>query len=103
MALVEAVADGRIDVIGSFHTPQDEEAKRLPFEVAAPGAVGLETLLPAAMRLYHQGGVGLAQLWRALSLNPATRLGLPGGRLAAGTPAADRSATSEKPATTGAD
>ncbi|WP_112875084.1 dihydroorotase [Paracoccus endophyticus] len=87
MALVEAVADGRIDVIGSFHTPQDEEAKRLPFEVAAPGAVGLETLLPAAMRLYHQGGVGLAQLWRALSLNPATRLGLPGGRLAAGTPA----------------
>ncbi|HMM10423.1 MAG TPA: amidohydrolase family protein, partial [Paracoccus solventivorans] len=71
MAMVEAVAEGRIDVIGSFHTPQDEEAKRLPFEVAAPGAVGLETLLPAAMRLYHQGGVGLAQLWRAMSLNPA--------------------------------
>ena len=39
LALVEAVAEGRIDVIGSFHTPQDEEAKRLPFEVAAPGAV----------------------------------------------------------------
>lgn len=87
LALVEAVAEGRIDVIGSFHTPQDEEAKRLPFEVAAPGAVGLETLLPAAMRLYHQGGVGLAQLWRALSLNPAKRLGLDGGRLAIGAPA----------------
>ncbi|HRO15278.1 MAG TPA: dihydroorotase, partial [Paracoccus sp. (in: a-proteobacteria)] len=43
MAMVEAVADGRIDVIGSFHTPQDEEAKRLPYEVAAPGAGGLET------------------------------------------------------------
>jgi len=84
LALVEAVAEGRIDVIGSFHTPQDEEAKRLPFEVAAPGAVGLETLLPAAMRLYHQGGVGLAQLWRAMSLNPAWRLGLDGGRLAIG-------------------
>ena len=81
------VAEGRIDVIGSFHTPQDEEAKRLPFEVAAPGAVGLETLLPAAMRLYHQGGVGLAQLWRAMSLNPAKRLGLDGGRLAIGAPA----------------
>lgn len=87
LALVEAVAEGRIDVIGSFHTPQDEEAKRLPFEVAAPGAVGLETLLPAAMRLYHQGGVGLAQLWRAMSLNPAQRLGLDGGRLAIGAPA----------------
>lgn len=84
LALVEAVAEGRIDVIGSFHTPQDEEAKRLPFEVAAPGAVGLETLLPAAMRLYHGGGVGLAQLWRAMSLNPARRLGLEGGRLAIG-------------------
>ncbi len=87
MAMVEAVAEGRIDVIGSFHTPQDEEAKRLPFEVAAPGAVGLETLLPAAMRLYHQGGVGLAQLWRAMSLNPAQRLGLDAGRLAVGAPA----------------
>ncbi|SDL88517.1 dihydroorotase [Paracoccus chinensis] len=87
LALVEAVAEGRIDVIGSFHTPQDEEAKRLPFEVAAPGAVGLETLLPAAMRLYHQGGVGLAQLWRAMSLNPAKRLELEGGRLAIGAPA----------------
>ena len=57
------------------------------FEAAAPGAVGLETLLPAAMRLYHQGGIGLPQLWRALSLNPAGRLGLPGGRLSAGAPA----------------
>lgn len=87
LAMVEAVADGRIDVIGSFHTPQDEEAKRLPYEVAAPGAVGLETLLPAAMRLYHQGGVTLSQLWRALSLNPANRLGLQGGRLSVGSPA----------------
>ncbi|AXC48774.1 dihydroorotase [Paracoccus suum] len=87
VAMIEAVADGRIDVIGSFHTPQDEESKRLPFAAAAPGAVGLETLLPAAMRLYHQGGLSLPQLWRAMSLNPARRLGLPGGRLTAGAPA----------------
>ena len=87
MALVEAVASGQIDVIGSFHTPQDEEAKRLPYEMAAPGAVGLQTLLPAAMRLYHQGGVTLAQLWRALALNPARRLGLDTGRLGMGAPA----------------
>ncbi len=86
-AMVQAVADGAIDVIASFHTPQDEESKRLPFEAAAPGAVGLQTLLPAAMRLYHQGGLSLPQLWRAMSLNPARRLGLPGGRLSAGAPA----------------
>ena len=86
-ALVEALADGRIDVIGSFHTPQDEEEKRLPFEEAAPGAVGLETLLPAAMQLYHGGHLSLPALWRALSLNPARLLGLAAGRLAPGAPA----------------
>ena len=87
LVMVEAVAEGVIDVIASFHTPQDEESKRLPFEAAAPGAVGLQTLLPAAMRLYHQGGLSLPQLWRAMSLNPAKRLGLPGGRLTVGAPA----------------
>lgn len=86
-AMVQAVADGSIDVIASFHTPQDEESKRLPFEAAAPGAVGLQTLLPAAMRLYHQGGLSLPQLWRALTLNPARRLGLEAGRLANRAPA----------------
>lgn len=85
-AVVAAVASGLIDVIASFHTPLDEESKRLPFEEAAPGAVGLQTLLPAAMRLYHSGDLSLPQLWRALSLNPARRLGLPGGRLGPGAP-----------------
>ena len=87
IAMIEAVASGLIDVIASFHTPQDEESKRLPFAEAAPGAVGLQTLVPAAMRLYQQGGLSLPQLWRAMSLNPARRLGLPGGRLSAGAPA----------------
>lgn len=87
MAMVEAVASGLIDVIGSFHTPADEESKRLPFEEAASGAVGLETLLPAALRLVHGGHLTLPQLFRALSLNPARRLGLEGGRLAVGAPA----------------
>ncbi|MFT3971964.1 MAG: dihydroorotase [Amaricoccus sp.] len=87
MALVEALAAGELDIVGSFHTPQDEEEKRLPFEEAAPGAVGLETLLPAAMQLVHGGHLGLPALWRALALNPAKLLGLPGGRLEAGAPA----------------
>ena len=87
LAMVQAVADGVIDVIGSFHTPADEESKRLPFEEAASGAVGLQTLLPAALRLYHAGQLDLATLFRALSLNPAKRLGLPQGRLGEGAPA----------------
>ena len=87
LAMVQAVADGVIDVIGSFHTPADEESKRLPFEEAASGAVGLQTLLPAALRLYHAGHLDLPTLFRALALNPARRLGLPQGRLAEGAPA----------------
>ncbi|UWQ07385.1 dihydroorotase [Aliiroseovarius crassostreae] len=87
VAMIEAVASGLVDVVSSFHTPQDEESKRLPFEEAASGAVGLETLLPAAMRVVHSGLIDLPAIWRAMSLNPARLLGLPGGRLAPGAPA----------------
>ncbi|WP_397543611.1 dihydroorotase [Roseovarius salis] len=87
MAVVEAVRTGLIDIISSMHTPQDEESKRLPFEEAASGAVALETLLPAAMRLYHAGNLTLPELFRALALNPARRLGLDGGRICPGAPA----------------
>jgi dihydroorotase len=86
-AMIDAVASGLIDVICSMHSPQDEESKRLPFEEAAAGAVGLETLLPAVMRLHHSDGLSLPLLWRAMALNPAKRLGLPSGRLALGAPA----------------
>ncbi|WP_424928503.1 dihydroorotase [Amaricoccus tamworthensis] len=87
LAMVEAVASGLIDIISSMHTPQDEESKRLPFHEAASGAVGLETLLPAALRLYHADALDLPTLFRALSLNPSKRLGLPTGRLTVGAPA----------------
>jgi len=87
IAVVEAVASGLIDIISSMHTPQDEESKRLPFEEAASGAVALETFLPAAMRLVHADMIDLPTLWRAMSYNPAKRLGLPQGRLSEGAPA----------------
>lgn len=86
-AIIAALADGKIDVVASFHTPADEESKRLPFEEAAAGAVALETFLPAAMRLYHGGHIDLPSLFRAMSLNPARRLGLPQGRISEGAPA----------------
>ncbi len=87
LTVVDAVATGLIDIISSMHTPQDEESKRLPFEEAASGAVALETLLPAALRLVHAGHLDLPQLFRALAFNPAKRLGLSCGRLAVGAPA----------------
>jgi dihydroorotase len=71
----------------SDHNPQDVETKRLPFAEAADGAVGLETLLPAALRLVHDGRLTLARLLQALSARPAEILGLAAGRLAPGAPA----------------
>ncbi|WP_164659368.1 dihydroorotase [Tropicibacter sp. Alg240-R139] len=87
LAVVEAVRTGLIDTISSMHTPQDEESKRLPFEEAAAGAVALETFLPAALRLVHAEYLDLPTLFRAMSLNPAKRLGLDAGRLSVGAPA----------------
>jgi len=87
LAIIDAVNSGVIDVISSFHTPQDEESKRLPFETAAAGAVGLETLLPASLQLFHNQSVSLAKLIKTMTLNPATLLGLPSGRITPGAPA----------------
>ncbi|AWM87286.1 dihydroorotase [Microvirga sp. 17 mud 1-3] len=86
-AMIEALAEGAVDVIVSDHNPQDVETKRLPFAEAANGAVGLETLLSAALRLVHSGQISLAKLLRAMSTRPAEILGLPGGRLERGAPA----------------
>ncbi len=86
-ATAQAVADGLIDVVASHHLPWDEESKRVPFEAAATGAVGLETLLPAALTLHHAGLADLPTLMARLSLAPARLLGLPGGRLEVGAPA----------------
>ncbi|ANY81350.1 dihydroorotase [Microvirga ossetica] len=86
-AMIDALADGTIDVIVSDHNPQDVENKRLPFAEAADGAVGLETLLSAALRLVHEERVSLPRLLRALSTRPAEILGLPSGRLTVGAPA----------------
>ncbi|HEY0302855.1 MAG TPA: dihydroorotase [Rhizomicrobium sp.] len=86
-ALVEALASGLIDVAMSDHNPQDVETKRLPFAEAAAGAIGLETMLSAGLRLVHAGDVTLPALLRAMSTRPAQRLGIAGGTLAHGAPA----------------
>ncbi|MFC3165366.1 dihydroorotase [Ciceribacter thiooxidans] len=84
MAMVEAIADGTIDIIVSSHDPQDVDTKRLPFSDAADGAIGLETMLSAALRLHHSGQVSLMRLIDAMSTRPAHIFGLDAGTLKPG-------------------
>ncbi len=84
MAVVEALVDGTIDVISSQHLPQSADSKRLPFAQAKPGVVGLETMLPVSLRLYHNGQMGLLPLLRTMTVAPAQLLGLNAGRIEKG-------------------
>jgi dihydroorotase len=86
-ALVAALACGLIDVVMSDHNPQDVETKRLPFAEAAPGAIGIETMLATSLRLVHSGDITLPALLNAMSTRPAALLGLAGGTLRPGSPA----------------
>jgi len=86
-ALVAALQDGTVDVIVSSHDPQGADVKRLPFAEAADGATGLETLISAALRLFHNGEVDLTTLLRAMTSRPAELLGLEAGRLQKDAPA----------------
>ncbi len=87
IALVEGLNDGTIDVIVSSHDPQSADTKRLPFAEAAFGAIGLETMLSAALTMHNSGHVSLERLVDAMSHRPAQILGLDTGRLAPGAPA----------------
>lgn len=86
-AMVDAIRTGAVDIIVSSHDPQDVEDKRHPFEEAANGAVGLETMLPALLRLVHGEDLTLLELLAALTTRPAALFGLPQGRLTKGAPA----------------
>ncbi|HEX3881355.1 MAG TPA: dihydroorotase [Stellaceae bacterium] len=86
-AVADGIADGTIDAIASDHSPWDQDSKRLPFSSASYGIVGLETLLALALELYHGRRLGLIEVLRRLTANPARILGLDVGTLAVGAPA----------------
>lgn len=83
-ALLRAVADQTIDIIVSDHDPQSSGRKRLPFAEAAPGAVGLELLLPVGLKLAAEDDLDLMDFLRAVTCNPADLLGLDGGAITVG-------------------
>ena len=87
LALIDAVKNGLIDVIVSDHKPEDEESKRLPFQQAATGASGIETLLSLTLELYHNQSCELKTLIKALTCNPAKILNINAGNLSIGSDA----------------
>ena len=85
--VIEAIASGLIQVVVSAHAPAPAEDKRLPYDEAAPGAVGLQTLLAALLAFHHEGRIPLIDLIRTVTSAPADLLALPAGRIAKGAPA----------------
>ena len=84
LSLINAIGEGLIEVIVSDHKPEDEESKRLTFAQAATGATGIETLLPLALELFHNGSLKLNKIIASISSNPAKILGIDKGSLQIG-------------------
>lgn len=87
LAVIDALKKGIIDVIVSGHDPEDPESKRVPFEHAEAGVIGLETLLNVSLEMYHNGSLDLLEILSKLTCNPARIMGLDSGVLKAGAPA----------------
>jgi dihydroorotase len=83
-AVIAAIGDGTIDIIGSGHDPRGAEDKRLPFTDSSPGMAGAETLLPLTLTLVRDGVIDMNRAFELLAANPARLLGVAAGRLAAG-------------------
>jgi dihydroorotase len=87
-AMLQGLNDGSIDVIATDHAPHHEDEKRVEFDRAPFGIIGLETAVSLCFdRLVHPGRVTIARLVELLSVNPARILRVPGGSLAEGAPA----------------
>ena len=86
-SLISAINSDLIDVIVSAHKPEDEESKRLPFAQAATGSIGVETLLPLVLELYHNKSVDLLKLIELITINPAKILKIDKGTLKVGSDA----------------
>jgi len=87
-AMLSGIADGSVDAIATDHAPHHYDEKKVEFDRAPFGIVGLETAVPLSLdRLVHAGLIRLSRLVELLSVNPARILGVAGGSLSAGAPA----------------
>ena len=84
-AMISGIADGSVDVIATDHAPHHYDEKKVEFDRAPFGIVGLETAVPLTFdRLHHAGHVTLSRMIELLSTNPARILRVPGGTLSPG-------------------
>ena len=84
LAVIEGLKDGTIDAIATDHAPHDQESKRVPLASAANGIVGLETMLPLSLSLYHNKLMSLRDVIAAMTYKPADVINVPAGRMKKG-------------------
>lgn len=84
LAVIEGLKDGTIDAIATDHAPHDQESKRVPLASAAMGIVGLETMLPLSLNLYHKGIMPLRDVMAAMTYKAADVINEKAGRLKKG-------------------
>lgn len=84
LAVIEGLKDGTIDAIATDHAPHDQESKRVPLASASYGIVGLETMLPLSLSLYHNKLMPLRDVIAAMTYKPADIIHVPAGRLKKG-------------------
>ncbi|HEU5318932.1 MAG TPA: dihydroorotase [Chloroflexota bacterium] len=86
-ALLDGLRDGTIDCIATDHAPHTVDDKKVEFDRAAFGIVGLETAVGLCLdRLVGAGILGLERFVTLMSVGPAAALALPGGTLEPGSP-----------------
>jgi dihydroorotase len=83
-AILEGLADGTLEIIGSDHAPHCGYEKEVEFDYAPFGILGLETELALALDLVHQKVLTLPQLIEKFTIAPARLLRLRKGTLAVG-------------------
>jgi dihydroorotase len=84
LALIEALKDGTIDVIATDHAPHDPASKNCHISDAAFGIVGLETMLPLSLELYHKNIMSLSDILGKMTWQAADVIGKPYGRIKKG-------------------
>jgi dihydroorotase len=87
-AMLDGISDGAVDAIATDHAPHHYDEKKVEYDRAPFGIVGLETAVPLSLdRLVHAGRIRLSRMVELLSVNPARILNVPGGTLSEGAPA----------------
>ncbi len=85
-AIREALSKGIIDVIASDHAPHSSIEKKVEFDQAANGIIGLETSLSLGLKLVDEGVLNIQQLIELMAVKPAVLLGK-NNRIKIGNPA----------------